>query len=184
MSLPIVLVDQDGPLAHFDALFFERCAESGWPMDCTLAEQRHRFATDHIPDKFMRQMARNMVNTSGWFADLPVVEGAIDGLHELSEVADVWICTKPLEANPTCRDEKAAWLVKHFGPEWERRLIISPDKSMVRGDVLLDDAPYLEWLERAPWRTVIFPMSWNGAGSKWEGHDRWTWGDPIAQLLA
>lgn len=184
MSPPVVLVDMDGPLADFDALFFERCAENRWPMDCTLADQRHRFATDHIPNKIHRAAAREMVNTPEWFADLPVTGGAQEGLQHLAEHAEVWICTNPLEANPSCRDEKAAWLVKHFSSEWERRLIITPDKSMVRGDVLLDDAPYLDWFERALWRTVIFPTPWNGAGSKWEGHDRWSWCDPVAWLLA
>lgn len=180
---PTVLLDMDGPLADFDRAFFERCAWNGWEMDCTLATQTHRFATDHIPNRAARAHARRMVDTTGWFASLPVTAGARNGLLSLAEVADVWIVSKPLEANPSCRDEKAEWLRREFGTEWERRLILAADKSMVRGDVLLDDAPHVEWCERATWVPVIFATPWNGAGSKWESLRRWTWRDPIERLL-
>lgn len=160
---PTILVDMDGPLADFDVHFFQRCASEGWTLDCTVEAQRHRFATDHIPNRRERDAARAMVDTPGWFRDLPVTPGAQDGLRGLAEFAEVWICTKPLEANGTCRDDKAAWLAEHFGDEWVQRLILAPDKSMVRGDVLLDDAPKPEWFGRADWWPVIFPEPWNAA---------------------
>lgn len=178
-----LLIDLDGPFAAFDEAFWALCAEHGIEMDCTLEQQRHRFGTDHIPDKAARQRARDLVNTSGWFRDLPVVDGAVHDTLELAEFCDVWLCTKPLEDNPTCRDEKAAWVVEHLGDEWKRKLIIAPDKSMVRGTTLLDDAPAIEWLDRALWNPIIFKMPWNGHGSKWQGLPRWTWGEPYANLL-
>lgn len=181
---PIVLVDMDGPLADFDAEFFAACERNGWAMDCTIEQQRHRFATDHIPDKAHRAAARAHVDSTDWFRHLPVTRGAIEGMAVLAEHADVWICSKPLEANATCRDDKAWWLAKHFGDEWARRLILAPDKSLVYGDLLLDDAPNPDWYLRCTWRPVIFPTPWNGAGSKWDDIDaRWTWGDPIDVLL-
>jgi 5'-nucleotidase len=125
-----------------------------------------------------------MVDTSTrWFYDLPVVEGAVEGMKRLAEAADVWVCTKPLEANHYCRDGKAWWVHRHLGPEWESRLIIAPDKSMVRGDILLDDAINLDWLPRASWQPVVFPAPFNGDGSDWSCLPRWTWGDPIEHLL-
>lgn len=178
-----LLVDQDGPLAGFDRHFFWRCEQDGIEVDCTAETQAHRFATDHIVDLAHRARARNMIDTPGWFRELPVVEGAVEGLNLLAEHADVWICTKPLEANETCRDDKAWWIRHHFGKEWARRLIITPDKSMIQGDVLLDDAPHPHWYEVASWVPVIFAAPWNHTGSKWADVQRWTWGDPIAKLL-
>lgn len=184
MTKPILLLDQDGPLAHFDAHFHAMVAENGWPMDATLETQTARFATDHIPDLVHRKRARRVVNTSGWFRALPVTEGAQEGIQILDKHFEVWIVTKPLEANPSCRDEKAAWVVEHLGRKWERRLILTPDKSMVNGHLLLDDAPKSEWYERATWRPVIFSTVWNGRGSAWEGLPRWTWGDDVEILLS
>lgn len=181
----IFLIDQDGPLADFDRYFFDRCNENGWTMECDYASQTARFATDHIPDEEERALARAMVDTAGWFSELPVTEGAIDGLNKLAEVpnSEIWICTKPLEINPTCRDDKAAWLQKHFGDHWVDHLILSPDKSLVQGHLLLDDAPKLEWTKRATWVPVVFPMNWNGQGSEWEGLLTWTWGDDLEILV-
>lgn len=183
MSKPIVLVDQDGPLSGFDSGFWEMCAREDITLDCLLHEQRHRFATDHIPDRVQRERAREIVNSPGWFASLPVVEGSVEGLNELAEVAEVWICSKPLDANPTCRDEKAAWLAETYGDEWASRLILAPDKSMITGHILLDDAPKLSWLPRAQWMPVIFSMSWNGVGSDWERLPHWDWTEDIATLI-
>lgn len=180
---PTVLVDMDGPLADFDAHFFKRCAEEGYALDCELADQRHRFATDHIPDRTHRNAARTMVDTAGWFRDLPPTPGALDGINELFFYADVWICTKPLDANPTCRDDKADWIARHLGNRWMERLIIAPDKSMVRGTVLLDDAPKISWIERALWNPIIFRTPWNGAGSKWAHFPHWSWGESLEILL-
>lgn len=179
---PTFLLDMDGPMAGFDNRFFDLCDEFGWPYDCTRETQIHRFATDHLSREHAK-LARAEVNRPGWFRSLPVTPGAQEGLPKLARVADVWICTKPLEANPACRDEKAAWLVEHFGREWERRLIITPDKSMVRGDILIDDAPHPDWYERASWLPVIFRMPWNGVGSKWDDQPTWSWGDPVSELL-
>lgn len=183
MTKPVLLCDMDGPLAEFDALFFERVLERGWQIECTFAERRHRFATDHMVDEAERRLARLMVHEPGWFASLPVQDGAVDGLNELAKYAEVWICTKPLEENPTCRDEKAAWLEQHFGEKWVRRLILAPDKSLVHGQVLLDDAPKPAWFPRATWAPVIFPTPFNGPDSQWATLPRWTWGDDPLVLL-
>lgn len=181
---PTILVDQDGPLADFDAWFWQRCREHGWEFDCAEHEQTARFATDHMPNRKERQMARAMVdNDPHWFDDLPVTPGAVEGIKELARYGDVWICTKPLEANRHCRDGKASWVRRHLGTEWETRLILAPDKSLVRGSVLLDDAIKMEWLPRAEWRPVVFPKPFNGAGSEWEHLPRWTWGDDPKRLL-
>lgn len=87
---------------------------------------------------------------------------------------DVWVCTKPLEVNPTCRDDKGAWIEEHF-PELLHRLIITPDKSMVRGDVLIDDAPKPEWFPRATWYPLIFDLPFNRSDPNYVGLPRFEW---------
>lgn len=181
----IALVDVDGPIADFDGKLFKVCAERGWPMDVAHpGEQRHRYSTDHIPDLEHRAAMRAICDDAGWFSDLPLVEGALDGLERLSELCEVWLCTKPLRAAwRTCASEKTQWIEQRLGSHWTDRLIITPDKSLVRGHVLLDDAPYLSWLDRAEWTAVMFPASWNGEGSQWEGLPRWGWKDDPEDLI-
>lgn len=189
MTTPVILVDMDGPLAAFDQRVFEVCRSNGWQVDCTWDDGRwkHRFLTEHM-DRDDGAALRAHINESRFFADLEPVEGCIDGMHELAEHADVWIATKPLEANVNVRDDKAAWVRRYLGDEFERRLIIASDKSLVKGDVLLDDAIDPKWLDRAEWVPVVFPAPFNRhPESRWADIAQfpfeWTWGDPVDALL-
>lgn len=188
MTRPVVLVDMDGPLADFEGAFYDLCADQAMPMHAGRVHKRlpcrkHRFLTDCLTSQD-KKFARYVIENSDWFRHLDVTPGAIQGINELAEHVDVWICTKPLEANARCRDDKAAWIRDHLGTDWEHRLILAPDKSMIRGDLLLDDAPKRLWLTDATWKPVMFTMPWNQAGSAWDEIPHWTWGDPVDELLA
>lgn len=181
---PVLLVDQDGVLADFDQAFFDACMDHAWTWDCEGPhEQRHRFGTDHIIDEHHRKLARHHVNTTRWFRDLPPIPGAIEGINELAEHGEVFIATKPLEANDTCRDDKALWVREHLGGEWEKRMFIAPDKSRLHGTLLLDDCHKMDWIPRATWAPIVFEAPWNGEGTKWDGLPRWSWGQPVEDLL-
>lgn len=177
-----VLVDMDGVLADFDGHLLDITTDLAWPDGFTRLHQTQRYSTNHLP-KADRSEARKRINTPGFFADLPPVHGAREGMEQLIDLANVWVVSKPLEANPTCRDDKARWLAEHIGDGWERRLILAPDKSMVRGDVLLDDAPKPEWLLRAEWVPVIYPWAFNGEHSLWGDIPSWRWGDDFEDLI-
>ncbi|HRE01607.1 MAG TPA: hypothetical protein PLV68_09925 [Ilumatobacteraceae bacterium] len=178
-----LLLDMDGPLADFDGHGWARCTELGCEFDVDGPEaQTARYFTDHMPNRAHRAAARAMIEAPGWFDQLSVTPGAVEGVHRLLDAGfDIWVVTKPLEENPTCRDDKGRWLRRYL-PMLERKLILAPDKSLIVGDVLLDDAPKLAWFERALWRPVIFTAPFNGPGSAWDGLPRWRWGDPVDVL--
>lgn len=179
-----LLLDMDGPLAAFDQRGWEIIRErkvltdvDGWK------NQTHRYFTDHATTRRSRLFVRKLTQAQGWFRELPVVPGAQEGVQDLLyHDVDLWVCTKPMGTNPYCADEKRAWIAEHF-PELTNRLIITPNKSLIDGDVLLDDAPAIEWLPLATWRAVIFNAPFNGAGSQWEDLQHWTWGDPLDLLI-
>jgi 5'-nucleotidase len=75
----------------------------------------------------------------GFFLDLEPIPGAIDALKTLMEEYDVYILTRPSYLNPLCYTEKRVWIEKNFGIEFCERLIMCCDKSMVKGDYLIDD---------------------------------------------
>lgn len=184
----VVLLDMDGPLADFDAKYWDFCTEMQFDMDitCLTDPARRRFMEENIRNKRHRETARKFIESghNRWFRDLPVTPGAKEGVESLlaDSRIDLWVCTKPMEKNSTCRDDKGAWLADHF-PALVKKMILAPDKSLVRGHVLLDDAPRIDWTYRAEWEPVIFPSVFNEAGSQWEHFRRWTWGDSIDTLL-
>jgi 5'-nucleotidase len=76
-----------------------------------------------------------------FFRNLKPIEGSIESFKILSEHYDVWILTRPSVKNPLCYTEKRIWVENYLGEEACDKLIISPDKSLLKGDYLIDDMP-------------------------------------------
>ena len=79
-----------------------------------------------------------------FFLSLEPLANAIDALKFLlvNEQFDPYILTAPSIQNPLSYTEKRLWVEKHLGMEYVERLIISSNKSLLKGDFLIDD--YIE----------------------------------------
>ena len=75
----------------------------------------------------------------GFFIELEPLPGAIESYKLLEKVFDVRILTRPSSFNIGCYSEKAYWVLKHLGFEAQRKMVLSEDKSIVKGDFLIDD---------------------------------------------
>jgi len=75
----------------------------------------------------------------GFFLKLEEIPGAIEGIRILQEKYDVWILTRPSFKNVNCFTEKAQWILDHFDFELLEKTIMCGDKSLVKGDYLIDD---------------------------------------------
>lgn len=76
----------------------------------------------------------------GFFTNLEPLPNAIYFVKELMKTHDVWILTRPSYKNALCYTEKRLWIEKYFGLEFCQKLIICSDKSLVKGDYLVDDS--------------------------------------------
>ena len=75
----------------------------------------------------------------GFFLRLEEIPGAIDAFNELKKSYDVWILTRPSFKNVNCYTEKAQWVCDHLGYDALEKTIMSGDKSLLKGDYLIDD---------------------------------------------
>jgi len=77
----------------------------------------------------------------GFYANLLPLDGAVDSVRWFLESAefDPYILTAPSIKNPMSYTEKRVWVEKYLGMEMVERLIISPNKSLLRGNYLIDD---------------------------------------------
>ena len=77
----------------------------------------------------------------GFFANLEPIKDSIESVKELINcpLFDVYILTAPSVQNPLCYTEKRVWIEKYFGLEFCKKLILSPNKSLLAGDYLIDD---------------------------------------------
>jgi 5'-nucleotidase len=151
----------DGVLADFDA-GFERAWKVTHP-DAPQLDQKNRHHL-RIIDEFLVEFHDDIERTfaaNGFYRNLPLVEGADNILSQLTEANyDVWICTRPLTQYRHCVLEKYEWIDAHYGQEWTKRIIITRDKTLLRGDLLVDDMPLAGSLVPM-WKQVLFDTPYN-----------------------
>lgn len=181
---PVLLLDMDGPLANFDQALYSVCQHLGIELNIKGLDDPNRkyYMTDNMVHANEKLMIRDLLDTSHFFQHIPVTDGAIEGVKELRQYFDVWICTKPLDANQFCRDDKMWWIKTYF-PDLYSKVIMTPKKSLVQGTILLDDAPDLDCVDRAFWKPVVFTDQFNGSDSEWAHLPHWSWGDSIHNLI-
>jgi 5'-nucleotidase len=158
----LVLVDQDGPLADFEAGFCSRWSEKYPDRPVVPTEQRRSFyIKDEYPAEY-REDIMEIQSSPGFILGLPLIPGALDALHGMEAEGDeVRILTSPLTRYHNCVMEKYAWVDRHLGPDWVRRIILTKDKTMVRGDVLIDDKPEITGYFIPVWEHLVFDAAYN-----------------------
>ena len=77
----------------------------------------------------------------GFFTALKPLPGATDAITSFIESKEYepYILTSPSVRNPNSYIEKRLWIESHFGLEFCKKLIISPNKALSIGHYLIDD---------------------------------------------
>jgi 5'-nucleotidase len=162
-SIPrrIILVDMDDTTFEMEKIFLERYKNKYPDLPFIPFEERRTFKlTDQYP-KELHAAVRSIYHAPGFYADLPPIPGAIEALQELAEQHDVFLCSRPLRNYAHCLAEKYACIEKHLGKDWMDRTILTRDKTLIRGDVLIDDNPSIAGLVVPSWEHVLFTRPWN-----------------------
>ena len=85
------------------------------------------------------------LDKQGWhqnvFKDPPPMAGAVEAFNELcfDEDYDVYILSTAPWNIPNSWTQKRLWVSKYLGGKAHKRLILSNNKSLLRGDILIDD---------------------------------------------
>lgn len=159
---PVVLLDQDGPLADFDTAVAEVLASLG--LDVEVLQRTTWHTSDDIERCFGVAVARavqDAVYRAGFFRSLPLKAGAVEAVRTLESAGcDVFICTAPSLRNPSCASDKMLWVADHF-PSLRRKVVVSKDKTLVRGHILVDDKPEVQGILPPVWQHVLFQTPGN-----------------------
>lgn len=154
-----ILVDLDGVVVDWTYQFNTDLAEK-FP-DLVFEEMREFSTPAHLSQE--HQDAINAVKyAAGFYRHMPPIDGAIEGLQVLVDSGyDVWFCSSPEIFNESCESDKKNWIMEHLGEFWARRLILSRDKTLVRGDLLIDDRPDVHGVADPEWTHVLFDQPYN-----------------------
>ena len=106
----------------------------------------------------------------GFFKDLPLIEYSREVVEELHNRFEVYVASAAMEF-PSSLQDKNEWLDQHFPfIHWKRRIFCG-DKSVLKGDVLIDDHDFN--LSVFDGRAIIFTASHNVNETKYERLNSW-----------
>lgn len=110
----------------------------------------------------------------GFYRNLEPIKDAIESVTKLinSNLYDVYILTAPSVINTHSYSEKREWIEKYFGYEFCHKLIISPNKGLLKGSYLIDDCSFGKGQEGFRGELILF------GGDKYP-----TWESVIEYLL-
>ena len=157
-----VLVDMDGVLADFEGRWLEIFRER-YPDEpfIKLEDRRTFYIDDQYEDRYKTM---SIIGANGFYGSLPPIEGACEAVQEMAQMdnVNVFLCSSPLVSNfEACAAEKADWIARHLGRHWLRRLILTCDKTLVQGHVLIDDKHWITGTRVPMWEHVLFTACHN-----------------------
>ena len=160
----LILVDQDGVLADFEhrlSQTWQQATPTHEHPGVAPHERRHFCAKDDYPER-LRDAVQRIYTAPGFFRNLPPIDGALDALQAmLARGHDVRICTSPLTLYQNCVGEKYEWVDRHLGAEWVARMVVTKDKTLVHGDILIDDKPHVTGARTPTWQHVVYDQPYN-----------------------
>lgn len=158
----IILVDQDGVLANYHEGLLE-IWKTEHPQKIWVPAENllHHDIDKNYPDEY-GELFEEIVLRKGFYRSLPPIVGGKEALeHLLSLGHDVRICTAPKRNYRNCVHEKFEWIDEHLGQVWVERTIITRDKTLVRGDILIDDKPNITGVCKPTWEHVFYDQPYN-----------------------
>jgi 5'-nucleotidase len=168
-----ILIDMDGVIADFDGEFLKRWRERHPEKFFIPMEERTAFyVTNQYPEE-LQPLAMEILLEQNFFRDMMPIDGGKEALLEMDTMGlDVFICTSPFSTYQNCVREKYEWVENTLGSRWVDRIILTKDKTLVRGDVLIDDKPQITGVDIPSWEHIIYDRPYNQGVNK----RRLTWG--------
>lgn len=162
-----VLVDMDGVMCDFEKHMLLEFRKRYPREPFVLPDDRRTFYMAEQYDELKPGLAlkiNQIMNEKGFFLTMPPIAGAVDAVKEMSEMdgVQVFICTSPVDDSLFCVSEKFAWVKEHLGSEWIKQTILTSDKTLIHGDILIDDRNHVTGLVSPPsWDHIIFTQAHN-----------------------
>lgn len=162
-----VLLDLDQVLADFEGHFLKVFRRKYPDEPYTELEHREGFYIKEQYEKLkpgLGEKCENLWKVKGFFQDLEEVPGSIAAAKEMAQMegVDVFICTSPIIQYKYCIREKYNWVAKHLGKDWVEKIIMTRDKTMVAGHILIDDKQTVNGVNPYPmWEHVVFSACHN-----------------------
>lgn len=179
---PTVLLDMDGVLFEWEDFFVQTWREMFPHLPTRDAGQRSDYDLfADLSDDEVEAMLKVMDALS--YHRIPVADGAVRAVSALADAgADLGVCSAPWLTNPTCASEKLTSVHQHFGIELAKATVLTRDKTLVFGDILVDDKPEIHGMRDPSWRHIYFTQTYN-RGLPGHRIDSWAHGTGVVAAV-
>ena len=170
-----VLVDMDGVIADWGAAYGAALDAHG-PAAAGIPRHHQQTSFDLLAGRTEqeRKIISAIMVSPGFYSRLQPIPGARQALKAIVKVGhDVRIVTSPWVSNPTCASDKLNWVSDRYGSHWAQRVILTTDKTLVYGDLLIDDKPEVTGAVEPFWEHVLFDQPYNRSISRKRRMFRW-----------
>lgn len=180
---PIVLVDMDGVIAKWLPGVIRICGElateAGIDNPLSLEHASWEMMTG---DPVRDQIVAAAMNHPDLYRALEPEDGAVEGVKLLqAEVGEVLFASTAMLSNPMAHSAKAHWTDEVYGNGWHEKLILTHDKTALRGVVLVDDKHKITGLMTPLWQHIVYDRNYNQATPGPRIHD---WSERSIELIA
>ncbi len=163
MNMKTILIDLDGPVANFEKGFVERWKVKFPNENYIPIEERKMFYLVKEYPQDQKEKVESIILEEGFFSSLEPTEGSIESIKEIQNAGHkIFFCTAGIYDNKNCLTEKKLWVENYFGHDLARTIVFTKDKTVIRGDYLIDDNPNIIMGEYIPeWELILFDQPFN-----------------------
>lgn len=188
---PVILLDLDNTIVDWDSEFQarwrKRNAGHANQHPEIITNRSHFEVESNFPEEY-RQDVLDVIGEPGFYRNLETFPGALEAVKEMEQAGCVVrFCTS---THPVCHSqcalEKMDWITENFGADYVSKVIITSDKTTVKGDILIDDKPKIVGcVEEPDWIHVLYDQPYNQNVKNAPRLDSWhDWRKVVEPLLS
>ncbi len=164
-----VIFDMDEVLVDWEKGFALRFKEKFPHLEYKSVEEREHWWLPNNYSEDIREAIGHIAFEEEFFLNLHPKEGALEAVKWVFDQGfGMAICTSPLWTRDAkiisrCIAEKILWIDKYFGeltplfnPESKLQITMTHDKTLVHGDILIDDRPEITGKCQPTWEHLLF----------------------------
>ncbi len=155
-----ILIDLDMTITDLHSTFMS-IWEKKYPKRKTIKiqDRKHFKITDEYPEKYKDDI-KKIINEPSFFKNMIAIENAIECVKYLAKNHEVIICTSPIQT-PGCHSAKWDWVLENLGEALAKSMVIVKDKTLIRGDYLIDDNHEISGIYKPSWKQIVYKQGYN-----------------------
>lgn len=170
-----ILIDLDDTIADWGEAY-DRHLDI---VDTTNVVTRYNYLEDYnLFGGEHSDLVRKAMDIPGFYSSIKPFPHAINAVNKLAgQGHDITFVSTPWPSNPTCASDKYNWIAGHFGQDWTKKLILTHDKTIIPGDILIDDKPHITGAQTPEWDQILFARPHNRHNrEEFKARDAIIWG--------